>query len=66
MCLFKPRGQVQSSQVHEGFLFQPWVVAATEGKLWPLLVQLGPLRVSRRLDIDLPHPQWVEVTCCLP
>lgn len=66
MSLFKPRGwQVQNSPVHERFLFQPWALAATEGKLQPFLVQLGLLRVSHRLTVGLPHPSWAWVTCCL-
>lgn len=57
MGLFKPQGlQVQNFPVHECFLFQPWVLAATEGKLQTFLVQLGLLRVSHRLNVDLPHP----------
>lgn len=31
----------------------------------PFLVQSGLLRVSHRLNIDLPQPSWLRVTCCL-
>lgn len=66
MGLFKPRGrQVQTFPAHERFLFQPWVLAVTEGKLGPFLTQLGLLRVSRRLNVGS-SPSFLGMGHLLP